>query len=112
MGCPRVTRMRTQDRFTRAQARRAVALPFEARYACVGPFAFSGVVYRRCFGTRLRPRPCRTSPRASAAPKVKAHCEAHGKPYTRHEKSGKVWYSHKAPDGSWCNEDNGRKAAA
>ena len=39
------------------------------------------------------------------------HCEAHGKPFQRHEKSGKVWYSHKAPDGSWCNEEP-RKAAA
>ena len=47
-----------------------------------------------------------------AAHAAEHYCAVHGKPFTKHEKGGKVWYSHKAPDGSWCNEGNGRKAAA
>jgi hypothetical protein len=29
-------------------------------------------------------------------------CYTHETPLKRHEKDGQVWYSHKAPDGSWC----------
>jgi hypothetical protein len=32
-------------------------------------------------------------------------CEEHRAVYHRHEgKNGSAWYSHKAPDGSWCRE--------
>ena len=30
-------------------------------------------------------------------------CSIHEVSMNRREKNGKVWYSHKAPDGSWCN---------
>ena len=44
--------------------------------------------------------------------KVQTHyCQVHGKPYTKHEKGGKIWSSYKAPDDSWWNENKGRKAA-
>ena len=33
----------------------------------------------------------------------KHYCATHSTPFVRHEKDGKVWYSHKAGDG-WCNE--------
>ena len=63
--------------------------------------------------------PHATAPQAVPTPqgarpdaKVQAHyCQPNGKPFQLHEKGGKVWYSHKAPDGSWCNEE-GRKAVA
>ena len=59
------------------------------------------------------PQAVQDRPTSAPAPTVPAHyCKAHGKPHQRHEKGGKVWYSHKAPDGSWCNEDQARKAAA
>lgn len=31
-------------------------------------------------------------------------CSDHGKSFRRFEKEGKVWYSHKGPDGHWCRE--------
>jgi hypothetical protein len=31
-------------------------------------------------------------------------CEEHQTEYQRFSKDGKVWYSHKAPDGKWCRE--------
>ncbi len=30
------------------------------------------------------------------------YCAIHGVDLARHEKDGKVWYSHRAPDQSWC----------
>jgi hypothetical protein len=30
------------------------------------------------------------------------YCKTHRVAMKRHEKNGEVWYSHKAPDGSWC----------
>ena len=30
------------------------------------------------------------------------YCKIHGCAMKRHEKNGEAWYSHKAPDGSWC----------
>lgn len=30
------------------------------------------------------------------------YCTIHGCAMKRHEKDSQVWYSHKAPDGSWC----------
>lgn len=29
-------------------------------------------------------------------------CPIHKVPMKRYEKNGQAWYSHKAPDGSWC----------
>jgi hypothetical protein len=31
-------------------------------------------------------------------------CQAHNVPFQRRDKGDKAWYSHKAPDGTWCNE--------
>ncbi len=31
-------------------------------------------------------------------------CEIHDIEYTKHEKDGKSWYSHKLSTGKWCNE--------
>lgn len=33
-------------------------------------------------------------------------CQEHQTEYKRHERQGKVWYSHKGPDGKWCKESN------
>jgi len=34
-------------------------------------------------------------------------CSEHGTAYTqKNGKGGESWYSHKAPDGSWCREEN------
>ena len=32
------------------------------------------------------------------------YCQDHQTEYRRFEKDGRVWYSHKAPDGKWCQE--------
>ena len=32
------------------------------------------------------------------------YCEEHQTEFKHHERQGKVWYSHKAPDGNWCRE--------
>ena len=32
------------------------------------------------------------------------YCNEHGTEFKRFEKEGRVWYSHKAPDGKWCKE--------
>lgn len=32
------------------------------------------------------------------------YCEEHQTEFKRFEKDGRVWYSHKAPDGKWCRE--------
>ena len=29
-------------------------------------------------------------------------CRYHGVPLKRYEKEGRIWYSHRAPDGTWC----------
>ena len=31
-------------------------------------------------------------------------CQEHSVPFKKHEKEGRVWYSHKGPDGKWCKE--------
>jgi len=31
-------------------------------------------------------------------------CEEHQAEFKRRQKAGVIWYSHKAPDGSWCSE--------
>ena len=38
------------------------------------------------------------------APKADHYCQEHQTEYQRFSKDGKVWYSHKAPDGKWCRE--------
>jgi hypothetical protein len=32
------------------------------------------------------------------------YCQQHQTEYKRYERDGRVWYSHKAPDGKWCRE--------
>jgi len=32
-----------------------------------------------------------------------AWCVIHGCEMRKHEKNGETWYSHKGPDGGWCN---------
>ena len=32
------------------------------------------------------------------------YCQEHQTEFKRYERQGKVWYSHKAPDGKWCKE--------
>ena len=40
------------------------------------------------------------------AQRSRAHwCQTHGAEWKRRTKAGVVWYSHKAMDGSWCNEE-------
>ena len=44
-----------------------------------------------------KPLPAPTTATApQEPPPPQNYCEAHGKPLQRHEKGGKVWYSHKA----------------
>jgi hypothetical protein len=43
-------------------------------------------------------------PPETSAPKPDHWCEEHQIEYQRFSKDGKVWYSHKAPDGEWCRE--------
>ena len=31
-------------------------------------------------------------------------CLEHQTEFKRYERQGKIWYSHKAPDGKWCKE--------
>ncbi len=46
-----------------------------------------------------------TEPEPPTAPEQPEHwCQEHQTAYKRHERHGKVWYSHKAPDGKWCRE--------
>jgi hypothetical protein len=48
-------------------------------------------------------KPAQETPTPEApAPKPDHWCEAHQTEYQRFSKDGKVWYSHKAPDGKWC----------
>jgi hypothetical protein len=38
-------------------------------------------------------------------PSAPAHyCQAHQTEFKRFEKDGRVWFSHKGPDGKWCKE--------
>jgi hypothetical protein len=37
-----------------------------------------------------------------------AWCAVHGVEMKRWEKNGKIWYSHKVADGTWCNGKNGK----
>ncbi len=43
-------------------------------------------------------------PAQSSAVPPEHYCEQHEMAYTQHAKGNQTWYSHKAPDGSWCNE--------
>jgi hypothetical protein len=47
-------------------------------------------------GTQKQPQP------EAPAPKPDHWCEEHQTEFQRFGKDGKVWYSHKAPDGKWC----------
>ena len=41
----------------------------------------------------------------SEPPPARAHyCQQHGTEFKRFGKDGRVWYSHKGPDGKWCKE--------
>lgn len=39
-------------------------------------------------------------------------CSVHKTAFRKFEKNGQKWYSHKAPDGSWCNQDKPQQAPA
>lgn len=42
---------------------------------------------------------------AQTQPSMPDHyCNEHGTEFKRFEKEGRVWYSHKGPDGKWCRE--------
>ncbi len=43
-------------------------------------------------------------PTQSPAAPPEHWCEEHQAAYSEHKKGSQSWYSHKAPDGSWCNE--------
>ena len=44
-------------------------------------------------------------PAESAADQMRQHwCPQHKALFKRRQKAGTTWYSHKAPDGSWCSE--------
>lgn len=32
------------------------------------------------------------------------YCQEHQAAFNRYERDGRVWYSHKGPDGKWCKE--------
>jgi hypothetical protein len=32
------------------------------------------------------------------------YCQEHGVAFKRHDKDGRMWYSHKLNGGKWCNE--------
>ena len=47
------------------------------------------------------PGPAESEP----TPTARLHwCQAHDTLFKRRQKAGVIWYSHKAPDGSWCSE--------
>jgi hypothetical protein len=48
---------------------------------------------------RNEPGPTQTPP-----PPPEHYCQQHQTEYKRYERDGRVWYSHKAPDGKWCKE--------
>ena len=41
---------------------------------------------------------------APAPPNPEHWCREHQTEFKRHERQGRVWFSHKAPDGKWCKE--------
>ena len=43
-----------------------------------------------------------TPPPAEEPPAYPSWCPIHETKMTKHSKSGQVWYSHKAPDDTWC----------
>ena len=43
-------------------------------------------------------------PLETSAPTPDHWCKEHQTEYQRFSKDGKVWYSHKAPEGKWCRE--------
>ena len=46
-----------------------------------------------------------SEPEPSQPPEQPAHwCQEHQTEFKKHERQGKVWYSHKAPDGKWCKQ--------
>ncbi len=49
-------------------------------------------------------------PPAAGAPGQQAEgwCAEHGVQMQRRERNGQTWWSHKAPDGSWCRGTAGR----
>ena len=47
-----------------------------------------------------------SAPEPPPAPEQTEHwCHEHQTEFKKHERQGKVWYSHKAPDGKWCREN-------
>ena len=49
--------------------------------------------------------PAEPAPVSGSETRLEHWCEEHRTAYTRRDgKGGETWYSHKAPDGSWCRE--------
>jgi hypothetical protein len=52
-------------------------------------------------------KPTQEPPKADLPPPQSEHwCVIHQTEFKRFSKDNKVWYSHKAPDGKWCNESS------
>ena len=49
-----------------------------------------------------RPQPQPQAPTLANGAEDPGYCKIHGCAMKRHEKDSQVWYSHKAPDGTWC----------
>lgn len=54
-------------------------------------------------GERPQPQPQQPqAPKLANGAEDPGWCPIHGCAMKRHEKDSQVWYSHKAPDGTWC----------
>ena len=52
-------------------------------------------------GSKSAAQPTNESEPIPASEKSEHWCEEHQAEYKRHERLGKFWYSHRAPDGKW-----------
>jgi hypothetical protein len=48
--------------------------------------------------------PSETEPKLPPAQAPEHYCQVHQTAFKRYERDGRVWYSHKGPDGKWCKE--------
>jgi hypothetical protein len=70
-------------------------------YRCSNPKPCQGVCIHP-FQTTATPANTE-APSEPEPPQTPAHyCQAHQTAFKRYERDGRVWYSHKAPDGKWC----------
>jgi hypothetical protein len=60
-------------------------------------------------GNGRKPQDAPTTPTEAPSepeppPAPEHYCQTHQVDFKRYERDGRVWYSHKAPDGKWCKE--------